>query len=176
MYSLLSDYHNWMCDKMRTNLPEHRNYTLLLTHLDDKAFIFTHPLDENREIDGKYLRQEFLDEEGLGRDLFWEGDASILEVLVAMSIRIETEITGEIGNDHIERWFWVMIHNLGLDKFRDDRYDERKIDEILDNWLEKGHGPNSKFTIFPLKKSKTNRDDIDMWYQMQLYLAENYTY
>lgn len=170
MYSLLSDYHDWMCDKMRINLPEHRNYTLLLTHLDDKAFIFTHPLDENREIDGKYLRQEFLDEEGLGKDLFWEGDASILEVLVAMSIRIETEITGEIGNDHIERWFWVMIHNLGLDKFRDDRYDERKIDEILDAWL----NGDAKKDVFPLKKMTHKTDNFDLWYRMQLYLTENY--
>ena len=55
----------------------------------------------------------------------------VLEVLVALSRRIEIEIMGEPGNDHIEKWFWIMLSNLGV-MVRDDRYDPKNIDKKLD--------------------------------------------
>lgn len=173
---ILNEYHNWMLDKMQANLPEHRNYDLLLKQLDSIPFIVIHPLDENRNIDGKILREEFLEEEGISHNHIWHDDSSVLEVLVALSMRIETEITGEPGNDHLDRWFWVMIHNLGLDYYRNNMYDPDKINEIIDIWLKRKYKSNGKNGVFPLQKTDIDQREIDIWYQMQLYLTENYRF
>ena len=174
--SLIDDYHDWMCDLMCMDLPMHRNYQLLMQDLDCKEFIFSHPLDKNRDLDGYFLRKEYLSCNGYSEQEVWEGPRSVLEVLVALSIRMETEITGDLGNDHIEKWFWVMIKNLGLDYFTDDNYDHREVDRILDIWLQRRYKSNGKNGIFPLKKSTMDQRDIDIWYQMQLYLDENWEY
>ena len=176
MRSITYDYHDWMCNLMNTNLPAHRNYQLLLRDLDNKPFIVVHPLDKNRELDGHFLREDYLAEMGRDPRDIWEDTSSVLEVLVSMSIRIETEITGELGNDHIEKWFWVMIKNLGLDFYTDDNYNSREVDNILDIWLCRKFKSNGHGSIFPLKKVTQDQRDLDIWYQMQLYLNENWQF
>ena len=173
---LIEDYHDWMCDLMRINLPEHRKYGRLLHELDCKEFIFSHPLDKNRDLDGYLLREEFLFDNGYDQKDIWDGPRSVLEVLVALSKRIETEITGDLGNDKIERWFWVMIKNLGLDIYTDDNYDQEEVNRILDVWLQRRFKSNGKGGLFPLKKTTQDQRDIDIWYQMQLYLDEEWTF
>ena len=175
--TIMDEYHEWMCDLMRINLPEHRRYRRLLRQLDDKEFIFSNYLDKNRDLDGYFLREEFLFDHGydVRRDI-WEGPRSCLEVLVALSKRIETEITGELGNDHIERWFWVMLENLGLLRYAEGRYDSEKVDEILDVWLCRKFESNGHGSIFPLEKVTLDQREIDIWYQMQLYLDEKWEY
>ena len=174
--NLLSGYHDWMLDKIEANLPEHRKYKSLLSQMDDLPFIVVDIRDENRALDGKILRLEFLEDEGLDESYLWREEPTILEVLVALSIRIEREITGEVGNDHLDRWFWIMISNLGLDKFDDEAYDKKKVTKILDNFVNRKYERNGKFCLFPLKKTDIDEKGIDLWYQMQLYLAENWEY
>ena len=174
--SIVSDYHDWMCDLMCMNLPEHRNYQLLMHDLDCKPFIFFHPLDKNRELDGHFLRDDYFKETGCDPYELDRRPISVLEALVALSIRIETEITGDLGNDHIEKWFWVMIKNLGLDFYSDDNYDPGEVDRILDIWLCRKFKSNGHGGVFPLKKVTQDQRDIDIWYQMQLYLDENWQY
>lgn len=170
----VDNYHAWMCDLMGIDLPEYRNYQLLLDKLDRREFYFSNYLDKNRELDGHFLRDEYMDACGYraGR----EGTSSVLEVLVALSIRIETEITGDLGNDHVERWFWVMIKNLGLDIYTDSNYEPDEVDDILDIWLDRKYKKNGKGSIFLTTKTDIDFREIDIWYQMQLYLDENWQY
>lgn len=145
--------------------------------LNNKDFYYSEYLDKNRELDGYLLRQEFLFDNGydIEKDI-WDTPVTVLEVLVAMSKRIETEITGDLGNDHIEKWFWVMIGNLGLNLYVDERYDDNKINEILDIWLMREFDRDGTGSIFPLKNCPNDITKTDMWYQMQLYLSENYQF
>lgn len=166
----MDDYHLYLCDLMRLDLPEHRHYHLLMEHLDEKPFKSVHPMDRNREIDGLDLRREY--EEMTGTDI--SGPITCLEVLVALSRRIEIEIMGEPGDDHIEKWFWLMLRNLGLDVFEDDSYDHRSVDKILDIWLNRRFEKNGKGGIFPVKSGSFDSTKTDIWYQMQNYLLENY--
>lgn len=159
MQEIVEDYHFWLCDLMRVDLPEHRNYTKLLRDLDLKEFIWLHPMDENRDIDAFDLRKEFFFDNGYDVSDVFTGPRSCLEVLVAFSRRIEIEIMGEPGNDHIERWFWIMISNLGLDEFDDDHYNHGLVEHILDVWLTRKYKSNGKNGIFPLKKP-TDRKSV----------------
>jgi hypothetical protein len=173
---LAYDYHEWLMELMRIDLPEHRNYRKLMYDLDTKEFIWLHPMDENRDIDAFDLRKEYFFDNGLDVSEVWTSPRSCLEVLAALSRRIEIEITGEPGNDHIERWFWIMISNLGLDRFDDDHYDHGYVEYILDVWLARKFEKNGKCGLFPLKKATSDQRDVDIWYQMQAYLMENYEF
>ena len=166
----MDDYHVWLCDILRADLPEHRRYKRLLRDLDEKEFICVHPLDKNRLADGLELRYEYIDRYGV--DI--SGPVSCLEVLTALSRRIEIEIMGEPGNDRYERWFWIMIRNLELDEFTDDNYDQGFVDEKLEIWLQRRFKKNGKGSIFPTYKTDIDQRDIDIWYQMQGFLMENY--
>lgn len=177
---IVLDYHEWLCEMMRVDLPEHRNYTRLLEDLDRREFIWQHPMDENRDGDAFALRKEYYFDNGYDISDVFEGPRSVLEVLAALSRRIEIEIMGEPGNDHIEKWFWIMLSNLGLDAFSDDRYDHFEVEHILDIWLNRRYDSRGKGSIFPVKKWQTKLTsdfkDLDMWYQMQAYLNENYQF
>lgn len=173
---IIEEYHDWLCEMMRCDLPEHRNYEHLLHYLGCKTYIWLHPMDENRDIDALNLRKEFYFDHGYNVSDVFDGPRSVLEVLVALSRRIEIEIMGEPGNDHIERWFWIMISNLGLDSMRNDMYDPYYVDHQLDIWLNRKYNSYGKGGIFPLKKLTSDQRVIDTWYQMQAYLNENYQF
>ena len=157
----MDNYHEWLCDIVRIDLPEHRRYRHLLADLDRKEFTYIHPMDKNRVSDGLELRSEFEDRFLATVD----GPVSCLEVLIALSRRIEIEIMGEPGNDHYEKWFWIMIKNLELDEFTDDNYDQGFVNEKLDIWLRRKFKSNGKGSIFPTYKTGNDQRDIDIWYQ-----------
>ena len=146
---IMTGYHDYLCDLMRLDLPEHRKYTELMYDLDDKEFFWLHPMDENRDIDAFDLRKEYLRENGIDDFNGLSEPRSCLEVLAAFSRRIEIEITGEPGNDHIERWFWVMLDNLGLLEFDDRHYNHGLVEHILDVWLTRNYKNDGNGGIFP---------------------------
>lgn len=160
-------YFNKLCNMMRLNTPEHRNYHFLLEEMYETPFIFVHPLDENRVFDGLDLRVEIMrsDEEYLRRG------ANVLEVLAAFSRRIEENVLAEPGNDKIERMFWIMLSNLGLLRYDDFHFDESKVSKILSDWMNRR---DKNLKIFPLKVTSSDGNEFDFWWQMQLYVEENY--
>lgn len=166
-----NDYHNWLCNLMRADLPEHRDYNLLLNQLDETEFTWTVFMDKNRYADALSLREEYFEETGVKVS----GMVSCMEVLAALSKRIEIHIMGEPGNDHIERWFWIMLENLGV-LIRDYRYDPMLVEHKLSIWLDRKFDKNGNGGLFPLRKSGNSQRDVDIWYQMQAYLNENYTF
>lgn len=173
--AVISDYHLWLLEMMRIDLPEHSHYYKLMDDLDKKEFTWINDMDENRDMDAFELRKEYYFDNGYDvRDVF-TGPRSVLEVLVALSRRIEIEITGEPGNDHIEKWFWEMLKNLGV-LIDDDIYDHEFVDRKLDIWLERRFNFDGRDGIFPLKTASFDQRKTDIWYQMQNYLMENYEF
>ncbi len=132
-------------------------------------------MDEQRDIDGMNLRREFLQtyypNEDIGMYLF---PRSVLEVLAAFSRTIEIQIMGEPGNDHIERWFWEMLDNLGLLVYDDKHYDAYQVDKILDIWLQRKFKKDGTGSIFPVKNWEEDLTKVDMWYEMQFYMNVKY--
>ena len=167
----MDDYYIWLKSLLKCSLPEHRRYNKLLEGLHRTPFRYSLDMDGNRLLDACSLRTDYTNDSG--RDV--SGPVSCLEVLAALSRRIEVEIMGEPGNDHYDRWFWIMVKNLGI-LLDDDIYDERFVDHKLDIWLDRLFDKNGNGSIFPLKKVTSDQREVDIWYQMQAYLNENYAF
>ena len=173
MNNVDKDYTNYLKNLIRDrNRPD---FELLLDRLWKKEYYSILPNDQNREKDGIYLRQEF------GTEMNF-GPCRILEMLIALSRRMEFQLYGTDYNKSYKDLFWELFDNLGLTKFdnletvKDSTYLE--IDHVLVNWIERRYSPNGFGSIFPIKKWRKGIDepqtDVETWYQMMLYLDENY--
>lgn len=168
------EYFHYLCNLMRIDLPEHEMYKRLMSELYDIDFFWVLPMDENRDIDALSLRRRFFNEYGIDICMLNSFPRSVLEVLCAFSERIECDVMGEPGEEEIEKWFWIMLDNLGLDRFDDDHFVPRIVRYKIDIWLNRKFKSNGSGGIFPLKNGKNDQKKVDMWYQMQNYLNENY--
>ena len=176
MMTLDRDYFEYLLYMMHCETPEHRKYCHLLSDMYDITFIYSHPMDENRVIDALDMRKEYLFDHGISiRDDFMDRDVSVFEILASLSRRIEIEVTGEPGEDKIERWFWVMLENLGV-LMEDNRYDRGLVRYKIDVWMTRSYNRDGDGGVFPLKRTKTDQRENDLWYQGQLYLSENWDF
>lgn len=154
---------------------EHREYCDLINYMYTVPFTYIIPSDVNRikdanEFYSRYMYEYFSDEElNEDEDRF----ISVLEVLVALSVRVETDITGEPGNDSIDRWFWIMIRNLGLDEYSDDVFDEAEVYDILMVFMDRKYDRYGFGGLFPLENTVNDQRKVGIWEQFMEYLNEN---
>jgi hypothetical protein len=125
-----------------------------------------------------------IDESHLEVRYFMKGACSVLEVLIALSQRINDMMYDlKDQSNKAPRWFNEMIKNLGLDKFTDDssrgerlrEMDETKIDDILETLMDRTYDFHGRGGLFPLKRTpRKHQAGVEIWYQMMDYLDENY--
>lgn len=121
--------------------------------------------DKNRIGDGLAVREEFKKGE-------IDGPCSFLEFLIGLSYRIEDVI----GNDYVYS-FWEMIDNLCLLEFDDDHLDlgeSYAVDDTVSIFLNRRYARDGAGGLFPLRNPKEDQRKVEIWYQMQAYLIENY--
>lgn len=168
------EYFQWLTDLVQINEPDH-SYFLLAKTLHDYVFSAKVPMDENRAEDGLKLRQIFQDENMCVLDLY--SPCTILELLIGLSFRIDSQMYGEV-TESVSQWFWIMIFNLGLEEFDDEKYYEnggtKAVEEILNAFVNREFDRYGKGGLFPLSKTKEDQRKVQIWYQMQAYLDENY--
>lgn len=169
-------YYERLCDTVGANRPPYNNYMMLLQTLYKRDYIWFVPMDANRHSDGFHLRLDFADDNGYvipvtGDDKIYS--CTVLEVLLALSIRIDSEITGEPGLVYPEKWFWTMINNLGLAVYDDDNFDKTAVDNILDKWLTRKFAKSGVGSPFPLRHPFDDQRKVELWQQMQNYITEN---
>lgn len=149
-----------------------KSYLFLASALFQKEFISLVDFDDNRIADGMELRREFELEFSYvlaDKDNF---PPSVLEVLLALSRRMEVQ-----SDTIMECWFWELLTNLGLHHYADNSYYDNggpwEIQYILNRWVGRTYKRDGKWGIFPLKHAKKDQRKVEIWYQMQAYLAEN---
>lgn len=175
--NIINEYFQWLCDIINVNTFE-RSYWLLAKALHKKEFIWTVPNDDNRDKDGKKLRDKFAEE--VNHDVYEaiEGPCTMLEMLIALAERIEDAMSDTKEGDRTARWFWEMMKNCGLDQLTDENYINMSgslmVDHILNIVLERTYNRNGKGGLFPLKFEKKDQRKVEIWYQMYTYLLENY--
>lgn len=167
-------YFNWLYGQVcsvRSKSPA-KSYRNLLHVLYTKEFIWLVPNDDNRVEDGKELRYEFLDQEGIRveeRDQFWlDLGCSFLELLIGVSRRLEFETDRDCAS-----WFWELLENLGLDGLNDKadlNLDE--IDEILERVTWRTYSYDGTGGLFPLEHSTNDQRKVEIWYQLSSYILE----
>lgn len=159
-------------------------YHIVTLQLFMKEFYPMVPYDENRDTDARTLRDRFVYEAdssidaGVMLDIL-SGPANLLEVMVALAERMDNDLYNpENRRNKIVDSFWELFKNLGLDRFKDDGFavswmpDE--VCKIVGKVLDRTYEPNGRGGFFPLEHPKEDQRKVELWYQMQAWLIENY--
>lgn len=168
-------YFRWLKDMVCRGRPERYNYSLLLGAMHKIPFTWSIPLDSNRAADGISMRNRFALENGRDYD---DSDpekvCSVLEMLVALCIRVEREIMGRPGDDHPEKWFWTIIDNLDLAEYTDDNFEADLVDHKVRRFLARNYNPDGSGGAFPIRNCRRDLRKADIWAQMNAWLVQNY--
>ena len=168
-------YFNWMYDMVFTKRAP--LYIRLLRYLNSQEFTYNIRLDGNRADDGLYLRYRFKQENHLRAvdvDRYLTGKCSVLEMMVALCLRIEEDIMDDpVKGNRIHKWFHVMLKSLGLLDMDDAYFDERYTDKVITRFLNREYEPNGAGGLFRIKDCPYDLRSVEIWYQMCWYLDEN---
>lgn len=170
-------YFNWICGLIDYDESDDiLSHLELLRYLFDIEFIYIIDKDADRAIDGIDLRYRFGYEMGYSRDFIErhldDKPCSVLEMMVALSIRCENITDNPYDNDRAEQWFWTMIKNLGLYDMTDSTFDEEHISHIIDKFLNRKYSYNGEGGLFTVKNPKEDMRDVEIWYQTMWYLDD----
>lgn len=166
-----------------SGMPE--NYRIVMMELYRKEFYSLVDHDENREADALEQR------DFIGGEI--TGPARLLEVMVGLAARMDSILGSTDGDrESIKNSFWEIFVNLGLEEFTDCRFCNGwmpcDFSQICEKLLKREYEKNGKGGFFPLiceknhklvnseetKIHKLDQRKVEIWYQMQAYLAENY--
>ena len=174
---LRKSYFNWMyrlvCNRRYT---EGLHYRKLLSYLHSCEFIVRMERDLNRWDDGVNLRYRFGCEYGIEdpvTSVFLDDEpCSVLEMMVALSIRCEELMNNPDIGDQTGRWFWDMLKSLNLDGMDDEIYDPEIIEHVIHRFMEREYRRDGKGGLFTIKNCKRDLREVEIWYQMGWYLNE----
>lgn len=169
------DYYQWLLSKVKGHMEPYYNYSLLLSELHSMPFTWSVYMDKNRAADGERLRWDFMDEHNIP-DLFYKDgiECSVLEMLIALSLRCDVDIMGDQSGASAYKWFWIMIDNLELNHCTDDNFNAEYVHQQIEVWLDRVYKRNGQGSPFPRKHSRTDQRKVEIWFQMCGYLNENY--
>lgn len=168
------EYWQWLIEKIDGYMGPYYNYSKLLHELHDIEFTWSLKRDENRAFDGISLRRDYAFEHNLSNVDFNITSCSVLEMLIALSMRCEYEIMWDGSAPRFGRWFWIMIENLDLLQCNDDHFDGDFVRNQIKIWLDRVYNFNGTGSIFPLKNTHRDQRKVEIWFQMCGYLNENY--
>ena len=173
-------YFDWLCNKIHL-ADVTGNYNQLVRALFNTKYKAIISNDINRHDDGIALRERFadeLDKRAADYNDLKHPPCSMLEMLIALADRIDRMLADECCEDQSYRWFWEMIRNLGLDQYTDEEYMDYGglygIDTILLRVIERTYAKDGSGGLFPLKRPDNDQRKLELWYQMNAYLLENY--
>lgn len=158
-----NEYYSWLMDRVGFT---RKGYDQLFLYLFSVPFSCVIDRDMNRMEDAKSLIYEY------GENVLEY--ISVLEVLIALAIRIDDEYIGDPADPNPDIIFWEMICNLGLNKFDDKHFNVRDVFTIIDDWMKRRFDYDGTGSIFPLKDPHQDQTKIELWSQLQEYLSENY--
>lgn len=173
------DYFQYLCELMGVGTVT-PSYFCLARDLHAREFTWSVPNDDNRATDGEQLRLQYRYDCHRNEHIkLPDGPCSVLEMMIGLSRRMDFALsTPEDDRDHSARYFWEMVKNIGLDQFDDDHYAElygrEQVRHILDSFLARGYCSNGEGGLFPLRYRVGDQREMELWYQMNAYIAERY--
>jgi len=173
---ITNEYFDWICRLVcNTDYSKYLSYTKLLSHLHSIKFTYSIRKDQNRAEDGRDLRWRFI----CGQDYpeyyndyltCLDEPCSVLEMLVALSVRCEELMDDPNLGNRTAQWFWGMIINLGIGSMTDVRYDRLLVDAAISKFLKREYEPNGKGGLFTIRNCDCDLRSVEIWLQMCWYL------
>lgn len=165
-------YLDWL--KSQVEYFDGPRHNLFLDQLYTLSYFPVIERDWNRYEDGIALRNEFFG----GRrpdDNVLDSPCSFLEFLIALARRMNY-IYADIHEDRTQDCFWMIVRNAFISDMNDDIYDAvrgaDRVDEVVDRIINRSFDEDGHGGLFPLKEPSTNQRNVEVWYQMNQYLAE----
>lgn len=148
-------------------------YNRLLMTLHDTEFKYSIPMDRNRFEDGIDLRYRFSIEHDYDYaeiQEYLDGPCSVLEMMVALSIRCEDIMDDPAIGNRIGQWFWGMNNSLGLGTMYDDNFSRVYVEKTLKRFLDRDYASDGKGGLFTIKHCEEDLRDVEIWHQLCWYL------
>lgn len=126
--------------------------------------------DDNREEDGKSLREEFQDDSGIVEQDQPDAPASMFELLIVLSRMASYSSYGTPAE-----WFWKLIENLGLRNYTDANFNlhlEEEVEVALEQVNARSYVADGNGGLFPLRYPQHDQRRVELWYQLSEYLHE----
>lgn len=170
-------YFIWLVDHVK-HYPEIRkkDWDRLLRKLQQTEFRWILDMDEDRAENGVGLRFRFGWESNYEvRDVdvcLNDRPCSILEMMVALCIKMESVMADERYGDRTGEWFYCMIQSLGLDEMFNGHYDEEYVSTVLDNFMSRVYRMNGKGGLFTVRRCNEDMRNVEIWAQMNRWLIE----
>ena len=170
------EYFDWLCDLVCGNrYSGQASYEHLLSYLHSVPFRYSLAMDENRAEDGIGMRYRFARAKAPSSQVWvvldeLEGECSVLEMMVALSVRCEEWMDDTNYGDRTGQWFWEMVVNLGLGAMTNDRYDEGLVESAVSRFLNRRYERNGKGGLFTIRDCNRDLRKVQIWYQMCWYL------
>lgn len=158
-------YFEWLISQIDIPVGNPNTYNDLFSKMHNWEFAWTVPNDDNRVQDGADLRDEFL----AGKSHSFDYGVSILEVLVALSRRLEF-----IAGGYAKHWAWQLLENLRLNKSSDPLTGKKaeRADDILYALVWRTYSRDGQGGFFPLNYATEDQRKVEIWYQMNAYVIE----
>ena len=172
-------YVDWIrYDILKNKIYDPYRYEKLIYTLLGIKFVPYDGMDKNRLFDSRYLRYRFarvrhLDDKIVDVSLSHFGE-SVLEVMVALALRIFDETTGGFPTPITpNEIFWQMIESMHLEDQTDPDFDEKKVIFTIERMMIRDFAKNGDGGLF--RVSDDNPHDfrtVDIWYQAQWWATE----
>lgn len=177
---LKKEYFDWLYSlvyPLDANIPEGYRKTKLLWYLFSVPFYSSITMDDNRVSDGISLRYEFGYQKGYEDKtvlIYLDNrDCSVLEVMIGLAIRCETQLMQDIEyGDRTTQWFRKMISSLGFNAMNNRQYDEQYVAKVLNKFLEHQYEPDGRGGLFALTNPSRDMRTVEIWSQLCEYLNE----
>lgn len=164
-------YFDWLVGFIAPDYATSSSYQNVLYALYKRDFEWFVHNDDNREEDGLDLRLKYENITGATCDKV--GPCSVLEMMIALSIRCENELMYDPDEgDRTKEWFWIMMDNLKLNYLTDDVFNFKVFDEIVDRFLQRKYSPDGYGGPFYIHNFRGDMRKIELWYQLNFYLEE----
>lgn len=152
------------------------NYSELLEALNDIPFRYILEMDKNREMDGAALRYRFGYEKGISGDdisaAIGDDPCSVLEMMTALCLRCVEQILDENIHAQVRTMFCDMLHSLGIDNQTGRNIDILAVQRSVERFLDRNYRKDGRGGLFTVSSPDRDMRNVEIWYQMCLYLDE----
>lgn len=169
-------YFNWLC----SNIDVEGIYDEFVADILFRTpFECVLEYDEHRISDGLDLRDQYTEVSGEileSTDISWP--CSVLEIMVSLAMSMDYVCDDDVLDceDRIGYFYHEMLNNLGIGHEFPGSWESREklIDKVIDKFLDRRYGKDGSGGLFPLKRPREDQREVELWYQMNAYMIENY--